>query len=279
MQPIGRRYFLPWHARPERDELWYNLQRADILARTGSTDDLHQEYPASDTEALSPRTLDKRIPAPWLEACYVELEFVVNPNNAPALANLTILCAPRVGRHYVLGADPAEGNPTSDDSALTVLDVLTGEECAVLAGKLEPGAFASACNEIGLYYNGAPVLVERNNHGHSVLLWLREHSRLLVLPGLDGREGWLSSALGKATLYTQGAEMFRDKQTILHSFATYMQLASIEGNTLLAPKGQHDDLADSYVLANMARVVLAALEALPPDGVMVQDEPVRISPF
>ena len=33
------------------------------------------------------------------------------------------------------------------------------------------------------------------------------------------------------------------------SFSAYVQLASIEGDTLRAPEGQHDDLADAYVLA------------------------------
>jgi len=65
--------FLPWYARPGRTRAWYATQKQDTLANTGSLDDLHQEYPATDTEALAPRTLDKRIPAPWLEACYAEL--------------------------------------------------------------------------------------------------------------------------------------------------------------------------------------------------------------
>ena len=35
------------------------------------------------------------------------------------------------------GADPAEGNPTSDDSALTILERDSGEEVASLASKVQ----------------------------------------------------------------------------------------------------------------------------------------------
>jgi len=63
---------------------------------------------------------------------------------APPVPNLTVFAVPVPGRKYVIGADPAEGNPTSDDSAATVLDVETGEEVATLAGKFELALFAMA---------------------------------------------------------------------------------------------------------------------------------------
>jgi hypothetical protein len=39
----------------------------------------------------------------------------------------------------------------------------------------------------------------------------------------------------------------------LHHFATLDQLASIDGNTLRAPPGEHDDRADAYALACVGR--------------------------
>ena len=94
-----------------------------------------------------------------------------------------------------------------------------------------------------------------------MLLWLREHSRLTRLRGHDGGEGWLSSSKGKALLYATAADAFRNRETILHSFETLTQLASIEGATLLAPPGDHDDRADAYALALQA----AAMPLLPAD--------------
>lgn len=248
-----RNLFLPWHARPGRTQAWYEAQKRDSLANTTSLDDLHQEYPATDTEALAPRSLDKRIASIWIENCYKEIE-PIEDDKAPALPRLRIYQKPVAGRKYVAGVDPAEGNPTSDDSALTVLDMLTGEEVAVLNGKFQPSMMAGYADLICTYYNKADIMVERNNHGHAVLLWLDEHSRLRRLPGHDTKIGWMSSALGKSLLYNQMADCFRDKETILHSFATYTQLASIEGATLRAPDGENDDLADSYALAHAGRL-------------------------
>ena len=58
-----RAIFLPWSARPGRSAEWYEEQKRDVLARTDATDDLFQEYPATDFEALAPRSLDRRFAA------------------------------------------------------------------------------------------------------------------------------------------------------------------------------------------------------------------------
>src|SRR4029077_16843806 len=151
--------------------------------------------------------------------------------------------------------DSAEGNPTSDDSALTVLDRDTGEEVASLAGKLQASTLAAHIDTIGKWSNNAAIMVTRNNHGHAVLLWLRDHSLLWLMPGHDGHEGWLSNSKGKALLYSAVADAFRERQTFLHSFAAYTQLASIDGSTLKAPEGEADDRAVSYALACVASQV------------------------
>ncbi len=245
--------FLPWSARPERDVDWYEAQIRDSLSRTGSLDYLHEQYPATDTEALAPRSQDKRIPAEWLERNYIELEAVSRELEAdseiPSIPGLEIYKFPESGRRYVIGADPAEGNPSSDDSSLTVLDAITLEEVAVLSAKIQPKVFGSYIDTIGIFYNQAGVMVERNNHGHAVIGWLEDFSNLEILEGPDEKLGWLSNSLGKTLLYTECADAFRDGTTTLHSFETYVQLASIEGATLRAPSGMLDDRADSYALA------------------------------
>ncbi len=245
--------FLPWHVRPERDAAWYEAQRRDILTRTGALDDLYQQYPATDAEALAPPTLDRRIAPDWLLKCYEERKPLETPKDAPAIPGLEVFVEPQPGRRYVIGVDPAEGNPTSDDSAATVLDYETGEQAASLAGRLQPSTIAAHVDALGRYYNSAGLMVERNNHGHAVLLWLRDHSRLARLIGWDGKEGWLSSSKGKALLYDSMADAARDGDILLHSFETYIQLASIEGSSLRAPEGRHDDRADSCALAQRGR--------------------------
>jgi hypothetical protein len=267
--------FLPWNARPDRDQAWYDVQKTDVLHRTGSLDDLHEQYPTADVEALAPRSLDKRIAPEWLRQCYIEAASLSLKGipQAPAIPGLVVYALPQPKHQYVVGADPAEGNPTSDDSALEVLDKDTGEEVASLAGKLQPAMLAAHAHTLAKWYNHAGVLVERNNHGHAVLLWLSDHSSLRCLRGHDGKEGWLSSQMGKVQLYDRCADAFRNQEVMVHTFATYSQLASIHGSTLRAPEGEHDDRADAFALACAGRATSGSIYG------SVAPDPRNRSPF
>lgn len=250
--------FLPWYTRPDRNNAWYAEQMRDIVARTGSSDDLAEQYPTTDIEALSPRTLDKRISTEWLDRCYEELAPIESlteslTSSVPSIVGLMIYKPVDLKKSYTIGADPAEGNPTSDDSALTVLCNETGDEVASLRGKFQPATFGSHISQIGTYYNRASAMIERNNHGHAVLLWMRDNSILRRMVGLDGREGWHSTSYGKSMMYTETAEAIRDQSVTVHNYLTYLQLASIDGSTLRAPEGELDDLADSFALAVVGR--------------------------
>jgi hypothetical protein len=261
--------FLPWHARPDRSAAWYEAQRRDSLARTGGLDDLHEQYPATEVEALAARALDKRLPLEWLQQCYRPAGPFAGPyphqHKPPALPGLTVYAPPAPGRRYVVGADPAEGNPTSDESALTVLDVDSGEEAAFLAGRFEPATFAAHVDTVGRWYNYASVMVERNNHGHAVLLWLRENTQLTRQCGHDNLPGWHTTTKGKSMLFDQAGADFRDGEAVIHGLDTFHQLASIEGSTEKAPEGQPDDRAMGFVLALAGRARLLRQAGGEPD--------------
>jgi hypothetical protein len=246
--------FLPWYTRPERSQEWYKAQVADVMSRTGSLDDLWQQYPATDAEALVARTLAKRIPPDWVTRCYDPIAPLEDADlsDAPGIVGLSIYKLPEYGLKYVIGADPAEGNPTSDDSSLHVLERRTGEEVAKLVGKIEPSTFAGYIKELAEFYNDAIVLPERNNHGHTVIAWLKDNSNVKIVPGLDAGPGFQTNSKSKAQLYSNAADLFRDMSTVIHSESTFYQICNIEGSTLRAPDGDHDDEATSYVLALQA---------------------------
>jgi hypothetical protein len=256
--------FLAWDVHPRRDADWYEAQCVDAMANEGTLDSVYEQYPATDEQALAPRTLDKRIPPMFISRCWEEVPALMvrdkhtprhHPlyrlGNAPTMPGLDVYVNPVYGREYVIGADPAEGNPTSDDSAAVVLDAVTGEECAVLAGKLEPSTFAGYLADLSAWYNDAAVLVERNNHGHAVLLALKGDVRLLK--GEDGKVGWQTNTRSKAEMYVQVVEALRDEDVRLHHFLTMTQLQSIDGSKLSAPEGEHDDLAVAFGLAVLAQ--------------------------
>lgn len=248
--------FLPWHARPGRDQAWYEGQVRDALSRDSSLDFVWEQYPATAEEALAPRQKDKRLPAAWLMRCYEPLDPIPReqlPGGAPLIEGLEVYREPAYKGQYVIGADTAEGNPQSDDSAAAVLDAATGEEVAALCGKFEPTVYALHLEALARWYHDAPVLVERNNHGHAVIATLRLGGKTTLLRGEDHRWGWLTNARGKAQMYADFARTLRDRGTTLHSRATYEQLAGIEGATLSAPEGEADDRAVSFVVAEQAR--------------------------
>ena len=268
--------FLPWHAHPGRTPEWYAEQARDIQARTGGLDDLHQEYPATDLEALSPRMVDKFFPAEWLTRSYEPLK-VAGDRGQEAddairdtqyairnLPGLTIHVLPDPTHTYVIGADPAEGNPQSDESAAVVLDCANGEQVATLGLRCDPEMFAVHLDRLAKLYGGvnegtydgityrtpygAEILVERNNHGHAVIMALRQIGAAL-LRGEDKEPGWATTGASKHLLFDQAAKDIREGGLRLHDETTYWQLTSIDGATLAAPPGQHDDRAMACVLA------------------------------
>ncbi len=169
--------------------------------------------------------------------------------DVPVVDGLGLFVLPTADRLYVVGVDAAEGNPTSDESAITVLDAYSGEQMAVCAGRFQPDVLAAYADVLGVFYNRADIMVERNNHGHSVLLWLTEHSDLQLLKGPDDKPGWLSHAKGKTLLYDGVTVACRDYGIELHDSETIRQLGALEGATLRAPVGDNDDRADALALA------------------------------
>jgi hypothetical protein len=249
-----RHIFLPWWSRPGRDDAWRAAVQAEMYAQRGTHDDFYAEYPASPEEALAAEQLDRRLPWEWVKRCtdtsrrWYLLE-VPPPGGVPALPGLTVWEEPAPGRRYVIGADPAEGNPNSDESAACVLDAESWAQVAELTGKIEPSTFAAYLDELGRWYNNADVMAERNNHGHLLIRELQRLGSLRVLDGYDGKPGWLSTVKGKPLLYGLLADAVRDGTCTIRGSETAAQLASIEASTLRAPQGLHDDRADAFALA------------------------------
>jgi hypothetical protein len=134
-----------------------------------------------------------------------------------------------------------------------VLDGERGEEVAQLVGRFEPEVFATYCYSLAVYFNMAAILCERNNHGHAVLLWLKNFGHgLHRIEGIDGKAGWHTSTLSKTHAFDRAAECLKNREVMLHGFETFAQLTSIDGTTLKAPEGQKDDLAMAFVLAVVA---------------------------
>lgn len=267
--------FLPWTARPGRDARWHERTKAEMFAQRGTHDDFYAEYPATVEEALAPEQLNRRFPWDWLKLCIDERSPLTN-QTMPALNGLSVYTCPNASHHYVIGADPAEGNPNSDDSAATVLDAKNWEQVATLAGKFEPSTFADYLDTLSEYYNQADILPERNNHGHSLINSLFSNGRSRVLDGYDDKPGWLSNVKGKPLMYDALAEAIKDQSCVVRNPVTISQLASIQASDLRAPEGLHDDHADAFALAIAALLygnynATPSLAIAPPDPLQELD--------
>lgn len=73
---------------------------------------------------------------------------------------------------YVAGADTSEGS--NDYSVIKVINVTERKEAARYRARVGIDYFYRVCDRIGRAFNTAFLAVERNNHGHAVLLGLRE---------------------------------------------------------------------------------------------------------
>lgn len=244
--------FLPWFSRLDRTQEWYEEQKRDIISRTGYIDTLYEQYPNTDKEALSSSTANKRIPPLWLEKCYEPMDPLLEqdwPEEVPAIPDLRIYKLPEPGLTYSVGLDPAEGNPNSNDSSINVICKETGEQVAVIAGKHEPETISGYADDIAIFYNHAPILIGRNNHGHTCISWFENFGQSDLLNGPDEKPGWLETRPGRTSLYDDCATGAKNGDYIIHDKDTYDQLASIEGNTLKAPNHDEDDNADSFALS------------------------------
>jgi hypothetical protein len=236
--------FLPWWSRPDRDQAWYEQQRADY-----GEDDLFQEYPASAAEALAPRQASKRFHPTWLERCTGGARPVAREDVALALPGLVVWEAPRRGGSYLVVADPAEGNPSSDPSPAAVFDGLTWRQVAGLYGQFEPDVFGGLLVDLSEWYNGAVICVERNNHGHAVHVAIRNRGAgdLVYQNPHDEKDGWLSNAKYKTLATDVAAEVLREGGCVIQDKATINELAMFEAGTLKAPPGMTDDRAMTVI--------------------------------
>ncbi len=176
-------------------------------------------------------------------------------------AALRVYFAPEHGKQYAIGADCAEGISGGDDSTAVVVDRSTGAAVAVLAAELEPyRQHPAALAALSRFYNNAPVMVERNNHGHAVI-GTCQRLGIPVLDGPDNRPGWNTSAVSKAQAFTIANDVVlqsaKSNTILFYDLALKNQIASIERLTLRAPgkatRTKVDDLAIGWVLAQQAR--------------------------
>jgi hypothetical protein len=108
----------------------------------------------------------------------------VNCRKGNIVKKIEVYLKAETGHRYIIGCDVAEG-VGGDDSALTVIDLDTMQQVASYAGQINPFDYADLikdCSDLYTTEGISPlVVVERNNHGHAVLLKLERFTEGLSL--------------------------------------------------------------------------------------------------
>ena len=165
---------------------------------------------------------------------------------------------------YVMGCDVAEG-VRSDYSVASLFCIETKKEVAQFRGHLSPSDFADKINQIGKMYSLGHiwplVVVERNNHGHAVLLNLNEvHQYPNIWIGPDDRPGHLTTGITRPLLIDTFIEAVNSGMFQILSKETYGECLTLvdNGGRIEAEDGKHDDCVIATALA-----IKVVLERLP----------------
>lgn len=180
--------------------------------------------------------------------------------------------APQPHDVYAAGADVAEGG-AGDYSVLAIFNVTQRRQAFRFRGHMRVDSFYRLCAQWGKLYNKALLAIERNNHGHAVLLGLREseHYQNLYVEKPDTRligdgpkevkYGWLTTRENKAEildhlkLAVEGEDeddehAFAPEFTVLdQEMCREMSTFKQEGAKLGAEEGKHDDVVMAWAIA------------------------------
>jgi hypothetical protein len=191
-----------------------------------------------------------------LEALEARLKTAPEPMERRRNGDLEVWFPPVAGKQYLVAVDPAGGGSEGDYSAIEVLEMETGLQCAEFAGHVGGLELARLAAELATHYNRAWLVVERNNHGSGVLAHLETSCKYARLYRQGGQAGWLTTsvsrpaALGRldAALVEQ-PECFMSRR-LLGECRSFVRLANGSSG---ARAGTHDDRVMAMAIGLGAR--------------------------
>ena len=259
--------FYSWRAVPERDDEWYARKVRDMLPWQ-----LSQEYPTTPEEAFLKSgnpvfdldSLKKFVNgvSPKFNGFLYELAPRAYEARESHNGELKIWQFPSIGEIFVIGADVAEGLEHGDASCAHVIDVRTNIVVAEWHGRIAPDLFGEELYKLGIFFNGALLGVEANNHGISVIdtlkrmkyprIWRRREVGAVsskVLP----RYGFLTNRESKPKMIDDLARCLREDLD-LRSEPTLRELRSyvMDGKGKMSGS-PFDDRVMSLGIANYMR--------------------------
>ena len=197
-------------------------------------------------------------------SCFFQLDAVegrmgdlLSPCEVRMGGALQIWLPPVRGRTYVVAADAAGGGNAGDFAGVQVIDVATGMQCAELQARLSPRDLARVSADLAKEYNGAQLVIERNNHGAAVLAFLeKDETAINLYVGHDRMPGWLTDAGSRPRMLREFATLLCQRPELIASERLLLECRSFavdEHGRAAAARGSHDDLVMSMAIAQAVR--------------------------
>ena len=266
--------FMPWHARPGRDDTWYAGVKDSIpemeLRSLSPEQFMEQEYPTSEIEALSPpraqSIFDRDVIADMAEDC-------IDPVREVGPSRIYQEC--RASKRYFAGTDVASG-VGMDYSVTVIVDNATGYVVAdLVSNELQPEDFSLASMELLEEYHNPDWAVE-NNFSDTVLTIARDANyprlfrRRVGRGRLSRREyGWRTDRSSRQRMFDNLRAAFNANHlTIPNSYglAEFATIVAAPGEKPEAMGGAHDD----YVMALGIALMCGVDGGVGPQGRMVR---------
>jgi hypothetical protein len=174
------------------------------------------------------------------------------PSGTRLNGQLQIWYPPVTGRKYLVAVDPAGGGSEGDFSAVQVIEMSMGLQCAELQCKAGGYELALEVEKLAKEYNQALVVVERNNHGAGILAYLAGVCRYPRIFEQDGQSGWLTSTVSRPLMIgTLGAALVDSPQIfsserLLRECRTFVRHRN---GKMAAQNGEHDDCVMAMAMA------------------------------
>lgn len=178
--------------------------------------------------------------------------------------DIQVFQEPDENEFYGFGVDTAEGLAHGDNSVISVMKKSTGEEVAQCAGHISPHELAKKLGLLARMYRNHICIIERNNHGHTVIAYAKEDDQLnlyqkevtdLVLNKITKKIGWDTTESSKSLAIDTLSRDLEDGVCIPYCIETYDELRTYvhgERGKMGGLPGKHDDRVIALALANMA---------------------------
>jgi len=172
---------------------------------------------------------------------------------------LEIWLPPVKGKQYVVAVDPAGGGSEGDYSAAEVLEMETGLQCAEFAGHMGGLELAQQVTDLAREYNGAWLVVERNNHGSGVLALVEATCKYGRIYRQSGQAGWLTTSVSRPAMLghlnaalVEEPDRFQSRR-LLGECRSFVRMANGSSGALA---GTHDDRVMAMAIGLAARAEL-----------------------